>query len=318
MMCGLALGCVTTGSNSGPVDAPKRSGMGLPEARALFEKGDVTGAITSAEMHIEQKPKDWRGHYTLGTLLLITGDHAGALDAMEEAILQAPDEGVVHNNLGLVCMRLGKLDRAVVALRHASHLMPRDADPLVNLGAAYTRKGAFHYGIQAYEDALALAPEHVLGRLGYANALAKAGSRAQALAEYRDLEKSASMKTHTLEIHVGMSTVLRQMGRFTDSLGHADKAVELGPKNALALLAAAMVRDYKGDHDGASGFYDRARLAAPDHLDVLYNYGVFLAERKRKTDAEEMFERYLELNPGNPFQRNDVKQRLEQLRSPKK
>ncbi len=315
---GLVSGCGTTAPDRTSVLTPI-TGHGLPAARAAMERGDIAGAIAEAQRHTKAQPKDPIGHYTLGTLLSKTGDWPAAKTAFEECLALNARHGPAHNNLGLVKLRLRLFAEAAGSFRQAARVMTTDPGPLVNLAAALSARGDYQTAVETYEEAVMRAPQSPELRLGLATAMARAHQRAEAMEEYRRLlEDKAAGERFGAEIALGMSTVLRQLAKYDEAIKHADRAVALAPKNPHTLLAAALVRDYKGDHSGAEAHYKRALSAAENNLDVMYNFAVFLEERGRKADAMQMFERYVGLCKEQSARCGHVRGRLKRLAAPPK
>jgi len=283
-----------------------------------MESGDIAGAIAAAERHTQTHPQDPRGFYTLGTLLSRTGDWEGAQTALVECVSMSAGHGAAHNNLGLVRMQLREYQKASASFSRAAKLLKRDPGPLVNLAAALAFRGAHGAAVDAYDEAIMRAPNNPELRVAAATAMARANQTAEALATFKSLaaDKAATEK-YALQIEVGLATVLRQLGRFDIALKHADKAVTLGPKNAQALLAAGLVRDYKGDHKGAEAHYKRALAASANNLDVMYNYAVFLEEQGRTDDAKDMLGKYVELCTEESARCGHARGRLKRLGKPK-
>ncbi len=67
---------------------------------ALYEKGDLEGAIAELREAIRLKPDDAKAHYSLGVALRAKGDLDAAIPELREAIRLKPDFAEAHYNLG--------------------------------------------------------------------------------------------------------------------------------------------------------------------------------------------------------------------------
>ena len=319
-LCSGVLACATTQTpgNDTPeikyvADYRTPTGGGLPAAAKLFKDGDLPAALESAESHVTANPSDPAGYYTLGTLQLISGELDAARTALLKCLELDAGHGAALNNLGLVELKAHSYADAADAFRRAGKLRRNDPEPMINLGAALVMKGSIQGAVVAYEEALIRSPRNQAARLGLANALSHTGRPQDAVHEYKEILKK---EKDLLDAHIGLSTVLRHMNRLRQARQHADRALQLAPKNPVALLAAARIREEQKDFKNAEGFYKKALESAPTHLDILYNYGTFLEARGRKADAKATFEAYLKTaRPGTARTRH-VKAGLERLSKP--
>lgn len=305
-VCLLAAACGTTGRDvkEGP------SGFGLPEARVRLEDGDLAGAMTLTAKYTSEHPDDARGFYTLGTLLSMTGEWADARIAFERCVSLDGYNGAAWNNLGLVDMALHETERSLERFRRAADAMPADALPLRNFATAATRLGHFQDAVEALEDAAARAPGDRKVQLELAYAYARASKRDEAGAAFSELLRTNESDAAA---HAGLANVLRQKGDLEGALPHADRAVGLAPGDPVVLLVGALVHDFKDDAAGAEALYKRAVEAGPTNLDVLYNYGMFLEQKQRPTEAVAQYRRYAELAGPDEAALQDVKKRIERL-----
>jgi tetratricopeptide (TPR) repeat protein len=160
------------------------------QARALFDGGDRSGAISLLEQVTKSSPKDTDTLFTLadvyadagrgtdaervlrqivaaepmnagalnylGYLLAVRGEHLDeAIDLVQRALKEEPDNGAYLDSLGWAYFKRGNLDEAEKYLVAAVKQMPDNSEIQEHLGDLYARKGRFAEAIDAYSRALA-------------------------------------------------------------------------------------------------------------------------------------------------------------------
>jgi tetratricopeptide (TPR) repeat protein len=100
---------------------------------ALWNKGDLAGAMACYRKAIACKPDLVEPHYNLGVTLNVQGDPAGASAAFRKAIELKPDYAEAHNNLGIALKEQGNLVGAIAAYEKAIAFKPDLAEPRRNL-----------------------------------------------------------------------------------------------------------------------------------------------------------------------------------------
>jgi serine/threonine protein kinase/Flp pilus assembly protein TadD len=86
-------------------------------------------------------------HYNLGLALYDKGDVTGAIAEFHEVIRIKKDHHDAHNILGVCLDRLGRQDEAIAEYREAIRLKPDYAEAHGNLGGIFVRQGRFIEGL---------------------------------------------------------------------------------------------------------------------------------------------------------------------------
>ena len=96
-------------------DAVKHYNLG----NALYDKGDLEGAIAEYRTAISQQPNSPQVHNNLGNALHDKGDLAGAITEYRTAISQQPNYPLAHNNLGSALREKSDLEGAIAEFRNS-------------------------------------------------------------------------------------------------------------------------------------------------------------------------------------------------------
>ena len=275
---------------------------GLPEARERVEDLDFAGAAEIAEAQVAAAPDDVAAWYSLGSARAAQRDFGAARKALSRAVQLDDTHAAAWNNLGLVLGELGKIDAADAAFRKAATLRAEDTAPWVNLAWLFTKRGLFGEAVQAYGEALFRDPQSAWIAVAHAGALVRVGRADEAV---DTLNAAIVTYGESVEALATLSTALRVREHLAEAREAAERALALDGSDPQALVAFALALDALGD-PGTEAAYTRA-LAVGDgagkrgaRLDAIFNYGSFLDDQKRVSDADAQFRQYIELSPGGP------------------
>lgn len=168
-----------------------------------------------------------------------------------------------------------------------------------DLGFAESHLGKNAEAIAAYKRAVELGPKWFEANMNLGLALAKAGNLSEAATALRAataLKPSTGGQQALSNAWFSLAEVLEQSAP-KESLAAYQKAAELNPKDAEALLGAGKIMEVQGDAAGAEKNYLSAAQmgssGAVEHLINLY------LKQKRFPDAESWLQKYLAANPQN-------------------
>jgi tetratricopeptide (TPR) repeat protein len=152
---------------------------------ALYDKGDLDGAIREYREALRIQPDYAEAHNNLGNALEKKGDLDGAIREFREALRVQPDYADAHYNLGVALYDKGDLDGAIRESREALRIQPDDADAHFNLGNALYGKGDLDGAIREYREALRIQPDNARATLNLEWALREKRRRGQEAALVR-------------------------------------------------------------------------------------------------------------------------------------
>jgi tetratricopeptide (TPR) repeat protein len=139
------------------------------QARALFEAGDRTGAISLLEAAAKSFPKDRQTQFALADTYNQAGRSTDAERVLRQILTTEPDNANALNYLGyILAVRGEQLDEAVRLVRRALDQEPDNGAYLDSLGWAYFRKGDMNEAEKYLSAAVAKMPKNseVLDHLG--------------------------------------------------------------------------------------------------------------------------------------------------------
>lgn len=153
-------------------------------ARALYQKGDTAGAVSSINNALQLNPENYRAWYELG-LIDSKQDKTSATAAFEKSISIQPNFAMSHRDFGMLLFHEGNYSDAAHQIEEAIRLGTH-APTLYNfLGIAYSRTNRVQLAVTTYQEALKLDPNLAEAHLNLAYAYQRLKRLTAAQSEYR-------------------------------------------------------------------------------------------------------------------------------------
>ena len=170
----------------------------------------------------------------------------------------------------------GNADLAISALNSAVEVDPRFALGYATLGEAYRLKFLMDHH-PAWVD--------------------------QAFANCRT---ALQIDDHLPAVHVTLGQLQATLGKHDLALQEFQKALDINPRDAGALMGLAGVHEQMGHIPDAEANYKRAIALRPDYWEGYSALGEFYARQKRVPDSIAQYRRVIELTPDNPEAYSDL------------
>ena len=245
------------------LDSDYMARMHLNLGKVLSWAGKKEEAAHHLELAARMGSRDAETYYRVGKTHREAGRTAEAVDEFRKALAVKPDYPAVYNDLGLCYLTMGRTGEAVECFKKAIALRPDQPMPHVGLGRCYAAYGHLDQAIVAYEKAVTLQPD-------YADGLNNLG------------------------------TAYQEAGRLNDAERAFNSALTLYPDFAEARNNLGLLYLGTGRRDMAEAEFRAAARSKP-HLHQTYgNLGLVLLLKGDREGAASMFNKVLELNPGDP------------------
>jgi Flp pilus assembly protein TadD len=184
-------------------------------------------------------PDEARVHYNLGISLARLNQHDEAILEFRKALELDPKDANTQNNLGIALMKSGKPEEAIPHLRKALELKPGDAKAYSNLGGLLADTGQLDGAIEQFGKALEVDPEDADAQNNLAVALARANRPAEAIPHF---EKAVAASPGARDYRYNLARVLLSQGRFPEAISHLEKLSDATDPTMLATLASAYAK----------------------------------------------------------------------------
>lgn len=130
---------------------------GVQDINQQFRKGDLSGALQSADTYLGKNPKDAQARFLKGLILAEQGKSNEAIQIFTALTEDYPELAEPYNNLAVLYAAQNKFDDAKSALEMAIRSHPNYATAHENLGDIYAKMASM-----AYEKAFQLDANNLL------------------------------------------------------------------------------------------------------------------------------------------------------------
>ncbi|HEY6940647.1 tetratricopeptide repeat protein [Dokdonella sp.] len=288
--------------------APDDATIELTLASMDFREGDHEAARRRFHAALALDPNLAGAHAGLGQLALMRGEQAVAEQHFRTA-LRNGEEPHALAGLGGLLLERGELDAALRHLGRAADLAPNDAMIQLMLGQAFARRDTPAFAEQAFRNALRLKPDLHQARPWLGALLLKAGRRAEADAQYREL---LGVPGFEIAAQVGMADVARADGRYDDAVASYRAALSAEPAQPMPARALAWCLTRLGRIDEAIQAYDACIAISPDE-DVQAARADLLSLAGRLPQAALVWKELLDRNPADLLARSRLAMAAEYL-----
>ena len=216
------------------------------------------------------------------------------------------------------CTRI--LSEALRALEKAKELNEKYAPTYCLLGDIYACQArsyvsnpdagveshTFEDAIKQYQKALTLEPDYVDALVGLGSVYVDLGYQkgpgtpeaADAFAEaIRYLERAVTLAPNRADVHAQLSRAYLAADRLDAALAEAEKALQIDPKNLVALNAAGTVAYYRGKLALALDYFTRAAEVKPTDAQTHINLGNTYFQMKSWYRARLEYKKAIDLIP---------------------
>lgn len=272
----------------------------MPMAEALFEVGrfsDCQKWLKKAQEAGAISPEEtlmWRG-----SCFLEQHKIRRAMSAFNRVLETSPDHAEAHFKRGLALTEIGSPDRALEAFQEAERLLRAmgdvDSEALAEVlmwkGRALTRLGRRAEGLQRMFEAFEIAPDHPGPYNEIADSFRFSGDLASAEEWYR---KGLERLPEDPSLHNDYGNLLRETGRYRDSLEHLSTAIDRDANRAVAYYNRALTLERLELFDEALKDYDTVIESNPTDLDAKLRKLDLMTQMGLFTDAGALLEELTE------------------------
>ena len=232
-----------------------------------------------------------------------SGDADQARRLYREILSLDPQQPDANNLMGLLCLQCKEPVKAIRHIKRALQSAPGEARSYANLGVAYKDLGRMQEAADAFSEAVRLQPDNDEYLSSHGNALRLAGNPMKAVtvleAALRKFSGNPGLCHNLALAQNDAGAVLNRSGEPAEAIVHFQRALELKPDHAQALLNLGLTLEQVGEAEGAEHHYRAAIRAKPDLADAHFQLAHL---RGRKASADEINTmKKLADGPGTPL-----------------
>jgi tetratricopeptide (TPR) repeat protein len=276
------------------------TGPRLPEAAASFEAAHRllrAGRLAEAETNCRQALSIDADHadslHLMGTLCQRAKQYDAAVDWFAQAIRKNPNVADYFFGLADVLAQQGRIDDAIKSYDLGLVLKPDAAGAWYHLGELLQQLGRREEARLSFDRALEADPRHVEAINGSALLYFHAGDYETAIARF---DQSFAVKTDPGALHLKGLCQLH-LGRLDEALVHVGRALAQAPEHPEVVNNYGVVLHKLGRNEEAVVHFDRALALKPDFVEALNHRGSALGELHRFDEALASFDHAVALKP---------------------
>jgi protein O-GlcNAc transferase len=267
---------------------------------ALTQSGEHASGIEYIRRSLRVNPAQPVAHANLGNAEYSMGVIGAALESYDRSIALRADYAPAHNGRGNALLALKELQGALASFERAAALMPGFTEALAHRGIALFQLNRIEEAIDAFSSALATRPNEARLLARRASALCLRWRYSEALA---DCEHALVLQPDLAEARYARLSAMMGLRRFASVLAEID-ALPPGAADdpEIVLLQANALRQLGRANEAAAG-YQRALELRPDFADALLSLATLHVAERRYDHAAATFERLLAIAPDYDFAR---------------
>jgi len=299
---------------------------------ALFDRGDVDGAISHYRESLRINPAFSKAYINLGVALAeYKKDAEGALECYSKGLQLDSGNVSAHNNLGKLLDGLGRTDEAVKYFNEALRLKPDNVDAHTGLGTLLEGMGRTDEAIQHFNEALRINPDSVetLNNLG--NVMLHKGNHDEAIRHYT---RALKINPHQAEVYNNLGTAFIHknnlnmaieyyMAALKEDSGYApavknlksarinekilkrsiikiQEVIKSNPKDPALYTKLGGIYQHLGEYDEAIVQYQKAISLQPEMNQALYGLVLVYSSSQEYTKALDVLQNMRQSRPDSP------------------
>jgi len=278
-------------------------------AAIYFKNGQLEKTIQQYELLKSEYPDDISTLIILGHLYVVTGRYKEAVDTFNTAILIHPDNFHAQDYHTDQLIAEGQLHEALERIEDMLQAQPDRADLLMKRADVLRMMGATLDAVSQYEEALRICPDFLEATIKLGTQYLQMDKEELAAEQFN---RAVEINDNIIEAYIGLAISQNLGGNTSDSLGTLSLAAAIQPNSSLLFTETAILRFKAGLGENLSFELKddtmslteavitahRQHIAIrPQNPDLHYRLGVLMMNIGRVTDAIELFQTALGINP---------------------
>ncbi len=323
-------------------DDPKDNDARGLAATFMLDKGDVSSALSELQSVVTQSPNNPVAHFNLGRAHAARREWEQARQHFQKAIDLRPDYMQPRLALAQLQVTLGDYDAALKSAQEvlaidrnstnarliaSAALMgqkkfadsrqlldsmlkvnPSSPDVLFQLGVANLAENKYKEAADAFRRAYELNPANSRGLMGMVETEMAQNHPDQAM---QLLQNESAKAPNRMDLILALGNTAVRSGKYDEAISYFDKvsaSLAKGPKEAQGKIFFSIGETYrrKGDLSNAIVALQKAREFLPEDGDLLGTLALVLDAAGRWTEARQVYELVIKLNPNNGVALNNL------------
>ena len=266
------------------------------DALISFARGDATHARDQLQQILAVRPDNLQALYLSGLVNFKLGSYATAEEALRRVITQAPGQEGPIQTLAAIYLRTGRPAQAADIAESALRRSPDHAALLRIAGEAQLALGNTALAARYYERANALEKGDLASQVRLAQLRGAAGETAQA---FKDLAALSAADASSYQADIALIVARLSRGEFEQALTAIATLEKKQPDNPLTYNVKGVA--YAGMHDlkRARQSFEKALEVGPGNALAARSLALLDVQEQKPDDARQRYEQMLAKDPKN-------------------
>ena len=248
----------------------------------------------------------WKALCDQGFAPLLAGDQMELLfrrvcAARHDRVLAEETTARFFYNQAVILNNQQQHEKAIAKFEQCLKLDPNYSAALYNLGLVLRQTGKVSRAQQAFRRAVSADPQMVEGHVQLAELLFAQQETEDAITAYRQALAIPTNAARSQEIlaaraHQGLGVALGSIGRWQESLGHFEQALQRNPQDPETHFNLGNALTLLGRLERAERHFRLAVRLRPQDLDSIFRLALVLHKQGRSQEARQLLEQCLRLD----------------------
>ena len=277
-------------------------------AAIYFKNNQLEKTIEQYQLIKNEYPGDISALLTLGHLYVKTAKFQEAVETFNAAILMHPDNYFAQDEETEQLINDGNYYDALERIQDLLQDHPYRADLLMKHGDILRMMGATSDAVSQYEQAVRICPDLLEATIKLGTQYLQLQQEEPAAEQFN---RAFELNDNIVDAYMGLAVAQKLAGNLPDALSTLSLAAAIAPNSSLLFSEMAAIHFKLSMKNNESIFHEvpqdmtkavidahRQQIAVrPQNPDLHYRLGILMMNISRFSDATELFENALNINP---------------------
>ncbi len=249
---------------------------------ALFEKGDLPGAITQLKNSININQQYALSRVNLGKAFFQAKRYDEAMDHFQASLKINPDLWEPHKFIGYYMLLSSDYDDAIKHFHEALKNDGQQPDVYNYIGLSYVYKGNIQSAIRYFEHAAQERPDYGEALRNLKDARDERDKIRNNISRVQETTKGQSENSESYEL---LGDLYRRLGENDNAISFYKESLSVQPDNIQVMYKLSIAHSDMQDYPRATEWLQKILLLQPDNADVYYNFACIYAKQNQVDES---------------------------------
>ncbi|HOD72826.1 MAG TPA: tetratricopeptide repeat protein [Deltaproteobacteria bacterium] len=286
---------------------------------------------TLFKQNISVTENNYLAHYNLGIALFEHGDIDGAIHNFRHALRIKPHDIMPRNNLGVALFKKKDIEGAIREYRECIRINPNHHLAYFNLAQAYREKMGLQEAVEWYLKGLRISPNDIQARNSLGDLFLSMGNNAEAIVQYNEslkinlhqpyalynlgraylkeenyrkaaesFQRALEQNPNSVEASQGLESARGYHERLSAVIAQLKEMIRNDPGNVSLYIKLGDIYNRQDDHGEAINQYRKALSIRPGTMQIMYGLVLIYSDMKDYSKALDLLQDIRRIQPDNP------------------